>query len=900
MKKIFTLTLLLVIAMTVNAQETYRKSWDFTKWSATTIANFMADPNWTDDEKGDNYASKAATGQNCRWEIKATPSEDGYVQANGSVIEELKGLTYISPSTNRGLAIATDYSDCTARDGSGFGPYNGAAYLWLCGKNTNYFVIPHVALGTTIKMGIESHKLSSARGVTLYIGENNNGTALADPVDANGNAVSGGNVTNYTDLTWTVPENETATNDDGTVNLCVRCNSGGGMHIYYITVGDGDTPQQEEAKKAAYFYGADWDSDNDMAYILGASSSLEFTPIDITSDFSAESLQDYDALVISPSVQDASKLKSLIAFFPIVNLSANSYASLGYGQAVATEATALTIADNTSAIFEGYEGSIEYAGAITGVQLKEGSYFSNDAILAKAGDVTAIHVHNPGRNAYYLVPAENASEDVYMTLIPQTILAAAKTKKAIAAVSTPVISMKQEDGQTIVTITAAKASEIVYTLDGSDPKDMLNANRKVYAEPFSVTEACTVKAYATGDGFTDSEVAEKDITISHRAVAPTFSINREAGKSTISINGQEGTKIYFNFNGATTAALSQLYTEPIEMTEPVSIYALAEGEGLLTSDLAMQYVGINGIDNTNIRLDTLAHFDANQTDWYINNAELLPDASGKASAYYFWGKSAWNYYTSEEDHREIVKDELGNPIKSQINPEEDSVIVYYKPDPNALRVIMPLNANGWMLKSSGQVLTGELQLAPEAGVGNGNTGRFAEEAIDLITTPSKGVITFGGKVSGEPYTASIETTEPLQAPFDIIVMCGNGNGSGAANMEVQVSADGQTWTKVGDVKMAGTQRYFKRTRLSYNEEGEVYVRVAQVSGATKAQVYDIFIMNNGEESKKYATGISEVNSQQKAKTVGIYSINGVRRQQLRSGLNIVVGADGNVRKVMVK
>ena len=47
-------------------------------------------------------------------------------------------------------------------------------------------------------------------------------------------------------------------------------------------------------------------------------------------------------------------------------------------------------------------------------------------------------------------------------------------------------------------------------------------------------------------------------------------------------------------------------------------------------------------------------------------------------------------------------------------------------------------------------------------------------------------------------------------------------------------------------------------------------------------------------------GIDE--TQHKVKTVqaGIYSLNGVRRQALQPGLNIVVYTDGTVRKVAVK
>lgn len=97
-----------------------------------------------------------------------------------------------------------------------------------------------------------------------------------------------------------------------------------------------------------------------------------------------------------------------------------------------------------------------------------------------------------------------------------------------------------------------------------------------------------------------------------------------------------------------------------------------------------------------------------------------------------------------------------------------------------------------------------MQLAPGEGVGNGATGRFAEEAIDFIGTPSKGVITFGAKTSGDPYTARIESTKKLAGPFDVIVYCGNGNNAGAGILEIQTSADGETWATLDTLKMAAT------------------------------------------------------------------------------------------------
>jgi hypothetical protein len=293
----------------------------------------------------------------------------------------------------------------------------------------------------------------------------------------------------------------------------------------------------------------------------------------------------------------------------------------------------------------------------------------------------------------------------------------------------------------------------------------------------------------------------------------------------------------------------------------------------------------------------LAHFDANETDWYINDAEILPNQSGGASAYYFWGKNAWKYYSTEVDHEEIVKDSEGN----------DSTVYFYKVDPEALKVVTPKNENGWVLKSQGQVLTGELQLAPADGVGNGATGRYFEEASDILpagvnNTITKGVITFGAKTSGEPYTGRVESIVKYAGPFDVVVYCGNGNGSGKGELEIQYSADGETWTALAALKLADTQRYIKRTKTSYEGSDEVYVRVAQTGGGSKAQLYDIYLLNNGELSKQYSeetVGISNVQPTV-VREAAIYNLSGMRQQEMRRGLNIIVGADGTVSKVMVK
>ena len=131
----------------------------------------------------------------------------------------MKGLLFGDTfAGNRSLAIAVNYPSTS------LGDYYGPAYLWLGGKNFDCFTIPAVKGGTTITMGIESHKSSDARGVKLLVGENE----LTDP---EGNAVAVPKT--YTKQTWQVPAGDA-------VNVVVKNTNG--CHIYFI-----DAEQDEAA-----------------------------------------------------------------------------------------------------------------------------------------------------------------------------------------------------------------------------------------------------------------------------------------------------------------------------------------------------------------------------------------------------------------------------------------------------------------------------------------------------------------------------------------------------------------------------------------------------------------------------------------------------------------------------
>ena len=123
-------------------------------------------------------------------------------------------------------------------------------------------------------------------------------------------------------------------------------------------------------------------------------------------------------------------------------------------------------------------------------------------------------------------------------------------------------------------------------------------------------------------------------------------------------------------------------------------------------------------------------------------------------------------------------------------------------------------------------------------------------------------------------------------------------------MQVETSADGETWTKLGDVNYSLIKRNWKKTHLSYEGTDKVYVRILHTNAKSSGQVYDLYIMNNGEYSQgqdDITTAISDVQSSDVVRTE-VYSLNGVRANAAARGISIVrtTYADGKVvtRKVV--
>ncbi|MBR1395029.1 MAG: hypothetical protein IJ559_05155 [Prevotella sp.] len=209
------------------------RTWDFTTWSATTVADLKADAaasktsGWSDvEKKADAEADKEpteASKDNCFW-LAGAPNDNGELTANGKVISELKGLKFYSTyAGNRSLAIAVNYPETS------LGTYAGPSYLWLGGGKNSLavFTIPNVVAGSTITVEVESHKPTEGRGIELYTTVGDDQKVVADSKIGDTFAP-----TTKESHSWTVES-------DGDV-IVYNTN---GCHIYTLKV---EAPQQKQ------------------------------------------------------------------------------------------------------------------------------------------------------------------------------------------------------------------------------------------------------------------------------------------------------------------------------------------------------------------------------------------------------------------------------------------------------------------------------------------------------------------------------------------------------------------------------------------------------------------------------------------------------------------------------
>jgi hypothetical protein len=292
-----------------------------------------------------------------------------------------------------------------------------------------------------------------------------------------------------------------------------------------------------------------------------------------------------------------------------------------------------------------------------------------------------------------------------------------------------------------------------------------------------------------------------------------------------------------------------------------------------------------------VRQDQIGLFDANA-------AEYQKGGSGSTIYYFSWGKNARSIYDTASD-----------PIDVEVDPETGDEVPVYAEMPYEFYV--PSEEAMWEVKSKGQVMIWQ---SLTAGSDPGNAGGYnPETAGDMLSYAkiTSNDIQFGGKASGEPYTGAIQSRVKFAGPFDVATIVGTAaGGSNVGKMLIEVSTDSLNWTAVGDtMKTSTVKRLWKTYVRSYEGTDEVYVRIVQAGGGSSVQIYNMYLLNAGEEStakqaeyqQEYEEQMSGIETKRvKVAASGIFNLNGMQQNAFGRGLNIVRYSDGQVRKVMVK
>ena len=855
MKKLFTMTLLALIGFATSADAQNYRKWDFTNWSAQTVANLAAEAEagvsgaWSDIEKanGDNPQPG-----NCYWSNANNVSEDGYLTANGVVIAETEGLVFNTAySSRRSLALAVNYSSTS------LGEYAGPQYLWLGGGNAKSagarlacFTIPNVRIGQKMTFTVESHKPSDARGVALFVGDCTNDAYQI------GEQFKPKALDTYTwEEGWTLPEGATD-NGDGTCDVVVYNTNG--CHIYSIEIGDNN-----EKSKVAYLYEGAIESEAAYASIA-ASDKYTVEPVLANKAFTLEELQDYDAIVISSTVTSMEAISSLFAihpFIPTLNLNTLPYLLWNMGSTIEAETQFASVKQPNHAIFrdlELIETDEEGIGLfITGADSYQAvtlaPRYADDAILATVmgnDELVAIHAHSPNRNAYIYLPLtqEALLAQGNTGLLQNAVTVVANTKAQVSQAPAPIISQEYKNQLTVVTLkSTVPQAEIFYTIDGSTPTELST----LYTEPFEITsEGVTVKAIVRGEGYLMSEVAEQAIELKSQAAAPTISVNGNVVTITSEV---EGAAIYYNFTGSSETGKSSLYAEPFTLKKSRTVYAFAVADGFINSEVVSQEVTVEGSKN---RTNILSHMDSNSGEY--NNG------STSASYYFSWGKNK-----NGENGHPYYKPESRSEEAGEPDPEtgdETFIVTYTELNDEEEKDF----ETGWILRSRGQIVDWE-NLSTGTNYGDHGGYNYATVEDDDPDFPAtKGVIVLADKNTEPsdvtfPYNAYIVSKEKFAAPFDIVANIGSivkPENPANHNIVLQVATDGNAWDSnwqtLGDtINISDRQRLTTNVVRSYNSGEEVYVRAYLCGGNSKVGFYDIYIANDPNEEAGLEGDVNE-------------------------------------------
>ena len=848
--------LALLVSVGASAQ---RKTWDFTKgFSATTIANLKS-AGWTDETADQSIQTNARS----EGPLKAT------VDGQEWIVPETSGLTFHHTGANH---IVLAYNRTS-------GGYVGTKFLWINGKTANDAItIPAIPAGEKVTIVYESHSKTEDRGFKVS----------GSFQDANGNQT----FTSHDRLDTVVIVNT------GSAEADLKLSSTSGHHYYSIVIGDGDPVV---AETIAYLYTGATDG---VYQQLQAREGSTVTAIDVaTTTLTAEALREYSLVVIAPSVPAdnavTAVVKEALPYVPMLNLNANLYPAWTYGVAVAITEPLGVVTDAKSTLLNGVELQqeedltfIEIGAGTSGVQL--GDYFQGDEtpLTTLDGETVVAHSHNIDHNGYVFFAGAAENPAPAQSVIANAIDLLLSSKAEVTKAPTPGVVLEYKDKNTNVTLTASKAltkPHIYYTLDGSTPTE----SSTEYTEVINVTQPTTIKAVVIAEGYLLSDVTTRDIDIKEQPKTPVVTTEEQDGKTIVTItceSADENTPIYFNTSGSTDIIASEPYTEPFTITMPQDIYAFAVANEAVWSEVAYKRALVK---NPHVAVDIVAHF--------YSPANWIKQTDGETVL----GNNGNIFAAGTNDNFTMWKEGTG---RTETDPETgDEITVYDEID--WVTSDEPLETPEWMAMTKNEGVLWQNNKPSLAHIGD-NDGIYPVSSLDIdsIFKATDNNLCFYRLPAGERPTAAIQSKNKYAGPFDVVMIDNMGSGK----LMIQVSADGENWTQIGDtINSTGYSRMWQKHVAQYDGNDEVYVRVTQpANGSSGPKIYDIYVAKAGEQSAALlaaltdeynnGTGIIAVSDKSASVAKGIYNINGIRQNGLKRGLNIIVNGDGSVRKVMVK
>jgi hypothetical protein len=125
----------------------------------------------------------------------------------------------------------------------------------------------------------------------------------------------------------------------------------------------------------------------------------------------------------------------------------------------------------------------------------DGNHWTYSGMKVIAGRMVDVAVDDIGENEKYLLSQQAATGRLAL---------------AVPRVATPELSVDNNEGESLVTITTdTSGASTYYTTDGSAP----TSASSLYSTPVSMTVSGTIKAIAIKDGYRDSLVASESITV---------------------------------------------------------------------------------------------------------------------------------------------------------------------------------------------------------------------------------------------------------------------------------------------------------------------------------------------------------------------------------------------------